>query len=211
MYSALYEYLLHHKKLAVPGIGTFLLVREPAVIDFPERQIHAPRYAINLEEGEVTVSRKFFHWLSAILHIPELDAIRRFNDFVFDLKKDLGSGNLVRWKGIGHLQKGEDGRLLFKGVEARAASIPAEKVIRENAAHSVRVGETERTSAEMTALLHTPQKRSRSWWLLPLLLGLLAISFLVVLLSRNGWQVNTLSCSKKAVISGTTSTYTMMP
>jgi hypothetical protein len=42
MYAELYQYLLLHNKLPVPGIGTFLLEKSAAQGDFANKRINAP-------------------------------------------------------------------------------------------------------------------------------------------------------------------------
>src|ERR1041384_3401382 len=54
MYSDLYEYLVLNKRLSVPGIGTFLLERRPAVTDLTHRQINSPAYTISLDHSNET-------------------------------------------------------------------------------------------------------------------------------------------------------------
>jgi hypothetical protein len=48
MYEELYRYFIQHKKLAVPGVGTFLLERKPAASDFVNKQIDPPNYSVTL-------------------------------------------------------------------------------------------------------------------------------------------------------------------
>jgi hypothetical protein len=65
MYSELYQYLLQHKELPVPGIGTFLLERKSARVDFPNKLINPPSYTIALQPGSYVPGQGFFSWLAA--------------------------------------------------------------------------------------------------------------------------------------------------
>ena len=82
MFGELYQYLVLHKQLNVPGIGTFLVERKPADIDFVSKVAYPPAYTISLHHGNVTASKKIFSWLSDVFNISERDALSRFNDIV---------------------------------------------------------------------------------------------------------------------------------
>ena len=90
MYTALYQYLLQHKQLLVPGVGTFLLNRKTATNNFSEKQIYPPSYSVVMQSGSNSPSKQFYNWLGYALSISDSDAVIRFNDFAFDLKKIIG-------------------------------------------------------------------------------------------------------------------------
>ncbi len=63
MYAELYQYLIQHKKLPVPGIGTFLLERKPAELIFPtNRLIRLLILHCNLRSH--IPGKNFFNWLA---------------------------------------------------------------------------------------------------------------------------------------------------
>src|SRR5262245_17165068 len=101
MYGELYQYFILHKQLNVPGVGTFLLERRPAIADFPNKQILPPSFAISLQQAVITPPKQFFSWLAASLKTSDRDAIIRFNDFAFDIKRRLSEGARIEWSGIG--------------------------------------------------------------------------------------------------------------
>src|SRR5882672_2379703 len=106
MYGELYQYLVLNKQLNIPGIGTFMLERRPADIDFANKLINPPSFHIALHHGNMVPSKKLFSWLSLVFDISERDAVIRFNDFVFDLKDQVMAGHKLHWQGIGILSKG---------------------------------------------------------------------------------------------------------
>ena len=75
MYGELYQYLILHKQLNIPGIGTFLVERKPADIDFARKIINPPAYTIALHHGNATPSNKIFSWLATVFNISEQDAL----------------------------------------------------------------------------------------------------------------------------------------
>ena len=181
MYTALYRYFLVNRNLSVPGIGTFLLFRQPAEIDFREKQIKSPAYSVTFSNQSQNPGNDFFQWLSVALDTNSREAVIRFNDFVFDLKKQIQQGANIDWKGMGTLSRGLAGDVKFIPVKPlqQGSPVHAEKLIRENAEHTVRVGEDHKSSTEMTKLL-TQSTSSRSfWWVAALIVGVLALSFTV--------------------------------
>ena len=141
MYAALYQYFIQHNRLAVPGVGTFLLERKPAVNDFVNKQIDPPAYSVALQPSVDPPSINFFKWLAGALHISDHEAIIRFNDFVFETKKQITDGDTIDWQGVGTIRKGLAGEMKFSPATDSAIEKPvaAEKVIRDKAEHMVRV------------------------------------------------------------------------
>jgi hypothetical protein len=209
MYAELYRYFIQHKKLYLPGIGNFILERKPAEADFVNRCINPPSYSISLQQESVKPSSKFFAWLASVFNISEKEAIIRFNDFVFDLKKEINSGSKVEWNGIGIISKGLGDTIRFSAEELNSTAkvVHAEKVIREKAEHAILVGERERTSVEMTELLSIPAGKKSIWWVIPLFLALLAFMFIGWYLSKNGLSTASVSNTKKNIPAVSSETY----
>jgi hypothetical protein len=181
MYGELYQYLILHKQLNIPGIGTFQVERKPADIDFIGKVVNPPAYTVALHHGNTTASKKVFSWLADAFNISERDALTRFNDFAFELRDKVIAGDKLQWDGVGVLSKGMAGEIRFdaslKGMTI-GEPIPANKVIRENAQHLVRVGEDQKTSAEMMERLVPEEEKRSYWWAAALIIGVLAIFIL---------------------------------
>jgi hypothetical protein len=181
MYAELYQYLVLHKQLNIPGIGTFQVERKPADIDFIGKVVNPPAYTVALHHGNTTASKKVFGWLSDVFNISERDALSRFNDFAFELRDKVMAGDKLQWDGVGVLSKGMAGEIRFdaslRGMTI-GEPVPANKVIRENAQHTVRVGEDQKTSAEMMERLVPTEEKRSYWWAAALIIGLLALVFL---------------------------------
>ena len=195
MYDELYQLLILNKELSIPGIGIFSVNRKPAEANFLEKLIHPPVYSITLQKESGTPSKNFFARLAELLNIADGEAIVRFNDFAFDLKKKITDGNEVIWNGIGTLSMSKSGNVKFSSsnIPAVEESVAVEKVLREHAQHSVLVGERERTSVEMTELLSQPETKKSKWWIAALitLVALLAVVFWIF--SKNEWTISATS------------------
>jgi hypothetical protein len=175
--------------------------RNPAEIDFANRQIHPPFFSVSLQASVDAPSIHFFKWLAAALHSTDRDAIIRFNDFVYELKKQVAGGDIIDWQGMGTISKGLAGELKFK-PEVKSTSekpVAAEKVIRDKAEHMVRVGEDQRTSVEMTEMLNQPETKRSLWWVTALIAGLLALLFIGWNFYEHGIDVFSFSNTMKLV------------
>jgi hypothetical protein len=201
MYEELYRYFIQQKRLVVPGVGMFLLERKPAETDFVNKQINPPSYSVTLQASGDSPSFNFFKWLANALHISDHDAIIRFNDFVFDLKKQINDGSTIEWHGMGKFDKGLSGELKFAPEIKSAIELPvaAEKVIREKAEHMVRVGEDQKTSVEMTAMLSKPEVKKSLWWVMALVLGVLTLLFIGWYFYEDGVDVSSTANNLKLV------------
>ena len=213
MYEQLHQYLLVHKQLSLPGIGTFLIERKPAEADFANKTIHAPIYSVILQNETGSLPKKFFILLAAVLNISERDAIVGFNDFAFDLKRQIVSGATIKWIGVGTLANGLAGAVKFSPDPDIIIEQPvvAEKIIRENYKHTVRVGEDERTSTEMVEMLSQPKKKQSLWWAYALVLALLSFIFICWYFSEHGLKISSTANGKKLTPTEAAATYKTLP
>ncbi|OSZ80112.1 hypothetical protein CAP36_02295 [Chitinophagaceae bacterium IBVUCB2] len=214
MYAELYKYLLQHYKLPVPGIGTFLLEKTPARLDFSNKMIAAPLYSISLQAVAASPATSFFCWLGNIFHISERDAVLKFNDFVFNIKKQIDNGDTINWNGVGAIAKGLGGEIKFSPYLSSVAyetPVTAKKVIREKAEHTIRVGEDQKTSAQMVEILKQPEVNKSYWWAYALAIGLLSIVFTGWYFSKNGISVSATANNQQLTPSVSNPTYKILP
>ncbi len=214
MYAELYQYLISYKQVALPGIGTFSLERKPAENDFSNKRINPPVYSVNLHFPAKTPSGKFYQWLSGVLSISEANAINAFNDFALDIKNKISNGEIIDWSGVGTLSRGLAGEIKFKSAVNNLGyeePVTAEKVIRQKAEHMVRVGEDQKTSAEMTELLNQPEEKKSYWWAYALTLALGSIIFIGWHFSEHGVGVAATANNKSIVPLEAGATYKTLP
>lgn len=203
MHGELYQYLVLHQRLDLPGIGAFCIEKKPAYFDFADKAVYPPVFTIALQAENKTPSKNFFHWLGSRLDISERDAVIRFNDFLFGLKKELSDGHALHWPGIGTISKGLGGDTRFETAVKEyspAAAVPAVQVLRQNAEHTLLVGEQETTSAAIKEQANVlPDRKRKGWWLAALVAGAVAAGFIVYYFSVNGFTASTVSNQKKLV------------
>ena len=214
MYAELYQYLISHNKLPVPGIGTFLVDRKPAANDFFSKRINPPVYSMSLHPVANTPSISFFNWLGNALHISDQDAVLHFNNFIVDVKQQISNGGIIDWNGVGVLSKSLAGEIKFKPAEPKPGfqkPVVAEKIIRQNAEHMVRVGEDNKTSAQMVEMLKQPDEKKSFWWAYALSLALLAFVFLGWYFSEHGLDISSTANTETITPLEAGSSYKLMP
>ena len=171
------RYLSFRKQLSLQDIGTISVEQLPARLDFPNRLLHAPQSLLHFS-SPAQPDEEFEHWLSEELHISHTAVKEQQQILLANFQHGLSEKNAVEWKGIGAFTKDENKILHFTSAFETEVSEPmkAEKVIRKNAEHLVRVGEDEKTNTEMEELLFGDQKKTyKSFWFIALALLLIGI------------------------------------
>lgn len=125
MDQQLYKYLVLHKNLAIPQLGSFVIKNEPSHFDSATGLLHAPKPVIHFTDGTVPMSEKFFFdFLSSEMGIDEVSAIKQFHDYAYQLRKDLQENRFVAVGGIGTLAKGEDELVSFNPARDISELLP---------------------------------------------------------------------------------------
>jgi nucleoid DNA-binding protein len=188
MYNLVLKYLSQHQHLVLPGIGYFSVDTKPAQIDLAARIITSPQKNIVFTGDKLPAEKKFYDFLADELKTDEVQAIRLFTDFTSQLQDKLNRKNDIYFKGIGTLTKQTSNVVLFQPDETPGffPELTAERVIRKNVTHTVRVGEHEKTSEEMQAALNQPQTiKKERWWVAAAILAAIGIAAIVLYYTIN--------------------------
>lgn len=114
MLDLLYRYLILHDHVGVPGVGSFNIVSTPANIS--GNTIHPPKQHIRFFPGSALTDKQFYQFLSLEAGLSEVDAVRKFQDFAYQLRKDLQAWPQVALNGFGILKKTTSGEIAFEPV-----------------------------------------------------------------------------------------------
>ena len=146
------------------------------------------------------------------MQVSDREAAGRFNEFTDLTTEQLAKGATIHWKGVGLIHRNSSGEMEFSPDEiALVKPVKAKKVIRENAAHMVRVGEDQKTSEEMTMLLSQQPARRSIGWLWPAVLSMLAILFIGWYLSSKGVKTSSTANNKKPALNEAGKSYRVIP
>ena len=114
MLQHFYKYLLLHRHAGVPGVGNFSLEMKPSSIE--GNAIHPPQHYIEFHPGSALTDKQFYQFLAAETGMSEVDSVRRFQDFAYQLRKDLQSHPQVDLHGLGLLKRSPTGEIAFEHV-----------------------------------------------------------------------------------------------
>ncbi|MEO8713352.1 MAG: hypothetical protein ABI405_14565 [Parafilimonas sp.] len=182
MYNTVRKFLALYHHLTLPGIGNFNIEKIPAQIDFTNRCITSSQNKIVFSNHKLPAEKKFYTFLSKELNIDEMQAEQRFANFTTQLQNNLNAENNIYLKDIGTLTRQSTDVIIFQSEEMPEyfPSITAERIIRKNASHTVRVGEDEKTSEEMHTALHKPKKiKKERWWIAATILAVIGVAAIV--------------------------------
>lgn len=185
MHELLHNWLASQHVLGIPGWGTLRAVTTNPEIDFINKQITPPQQHIDFIEGVPQADKNFYQWLAVALETDETTAIRRFNDFVSDVKEKLQLSGSVVLPGIGVFENTETAKPSFIQQQASAnlfTAIRAEKIMRHQDSFNVLQGDTENTSLEVVQQFDSTfeETEAEKWWVTALFLfaaGIITILF----------------------------------
>lgn len=186
MKEILLKYLLQFQKLSLPGIGYLQLHIRASQTDIVGKRILPPTPAFRLTGDIPAASEKeLVHFVAGKMQVSEDVADREIHEFCNSALEGIKKGVPLEWEGFGSIRKGIAGEMTFDLASKTIFAfppVPAERVIRTNAEHTILVGDTEKTTTQMSELLlEEPTIRKRTgWWVWALILliaGGVAIGF----------------------------------
>ncbi|HLI92963.1 MAG TPA: hypothetical protein VKU83_05120 [Puia sp.] len=193
MLQVLNAYLFQHRSISIPGLGTIYLETYPASADVADRTILPPAYRFRFDKYFDAPEREFFAYLAVQGKMLDFEAIKWYNEFSFDLRNRIRNEDEVPWEGVGVLKKDESGNILLESAAAPAfysSPVPAMRVNRQDAVHTLLVGDRERTSGEMNEWLQEKvvSRRRISWWVVALVLAVIGLAILAWHYYAYGWS-----------------------
>ena len=194
MNGALYSYLLQHHSLGIPGLGTIFVERVPAQSDFVNRQLLPPSYHFRFNRYFDTPDKEFFAYLAIQENLADYEAIRRYNEWAYELRSMIRSDNPVTLDKIGVLRKDHSGEILFdaeRPVSIYYEPVPAHRVIRHQAKHTVLVGDRELSNQQAAEYLQEETiVEKESWWIYAWILVAISLIILFFHFYKNGFNSN---------------------
>ena len=196
MKEILLKYLLQFQQLGLPGIGYLQLHIRASQTDIVGKRILPPTPSFRLTtEIPPGVEKDLVRFVSGRMQVLEDVAERQIQDFCTTALDGIKKGVPLEWKGFGSIRKGIAGEMTFELANKSSIfafpPVPAERVIRTNAEHTILVGDTEKTNTQMSEFLleDAPAKRS-TWWIWALALFVVAASVLAFYLYQHNGRAD---------------------
>lgn len=197
MLEILTKYLHQYQQLYIPYIGSFEVVVQPAKLDFADRLIYPPAFEIRYtEEGSLRDSQ--LEYLQEEWGADLSTAEKRLQQFGRQLKERLASGSFA-WQGLGVLSY-QHNRVEFQGMPlVDLAPVEAHKVIREDAQHTVLIGEQEVQSGDAAGYIQEAIRKRSVLVIIGWILLALAVLFLIFYFYKEGFKPESSGSRVKAV------------
>jgi len=191
----LYSYLLQHKSISIPGLGTIFVERSPAKADFTNKRVLPPTFQFGFDRYFDAPDKDFFGYLSNQQSMADYEAMRWYNEWAFDLRNQIKADHSVSLPGIGTLKKDLSGEIIFvpnTNVTSWLDPAPATKVIHADDRHTLLVGDREISSGDIEAYRSSEGKyvEKESWWIYAIILAAIALIVLFFHIYKNGFDVN---------------------
>ena len=173
------KYLLQYKRVCIPHVGTFELVQEPPQLDVADKIFTPPSFTTRFLHHDAVPDHQFLY-LESSVHSERETLKQELSRFGQNLKTRIEK-DPFRWNGFGTLRYHSD-ELVFEPQPIRLTSLQrlrADKVIRQNVAHNVIIGDQHITSEDIARPVDR-QGYKMPWYMI---VGwiLLALSILAIL------------------------------
>ena len=167
----LYKYLVLHKHLCIPQLGSFTVQKESARYEESTGSLHPPVENIVFSDGVIPISEKlFFDFLAYETGVDEVTAIKQFHDFSYVFRSHLLEKGWVELKGVGRLEKNESGTITFDAAPRLTGLFP---LLQEDGAAAV-VPDEVTVEEEIT-----DETRKDNWWIYAIVLLILGAGALL--------------------------------
>ena len=114
------------------------------------------------------------------------------NEFALVLKEKLRAGKRFQWSGVGTMETIPGGQVILKTAGLKYGFLPdvsSMRVIRKEEAHTVLVGETERSSGESKQWLEEDIVVARAgWWIAAAVIAAVALIMIFYQFFRNDYS-----------------------
>jgi hypothetical protein len=151
--ALLTKYLVQYKRVSIPNIGSFEIVQESPRLRITDHMITAPVFTTRYMNNDAVPEHQF-HFIASCEPSAKERLQQDLDIFGKNLKRSIQS-TPFRWNGFGTLRYTPTG-VIFDPQSHELDSlkfVPAIKVTRENAQHSMLVGDQQMSSQQVTNAL----------------------------------------------------------
>ena len=173
MLELLTQYLSQTNTVTIPHLGSLSLERQPATWSVADRELQGPAYRVHAAEGQEPDPRQLA-WIAGAALQSESEARESLQRFGARLQLQLRREPFL-WPGVGLLQWHEGRLQVEPATPVLLPPQPAARVIREDARHTIRIGEQEVASSLYEERTEAKEVRHDLEWLAWLIVVLAAL------------------------------------
>lgn len=174
--------------MSIPSVGTITLEQQPASLNVVDKMMLPPSYKVSIRQEESIPDHQVVY-LSVALQEERGEVLQRLNNLGQQLHDRIKSGGFY-WKGIGLLST--DPGPMPLSLPA-LDPVPAERVVRQDASHSVLVGDQQLTSTQLTGVkeevAEVAEKERSIFVIIGWILLVLSVLYIVFVLYQGKFRV----------------------
>jgi hypothetical protein len=173
MHQLIATYLFQHKQCPLPGLGHLYVQQLPAETNFVNKQINAPQLVVKFSTTQID-DEEFLNYAAKVNNTN--------SKFIKDELQQLFTKDNFVIHGVGDFTK-DNAKFDFVPNVINPLfyqSTYAERVVHENEAHSMVVGDTETTTTAMTEYFAEDVIKKEYWWVWALILGGISIAAICI-------------------------------
>ena len=182
------KYLVQYGRVCIPGVGNFELVCQSPQLDVAD-QLFRPPFYITRYNPQYNLSEHQSEYFASSIQAEKNETANEMILFGEKLKKRIEAAPF-QWNGFGTL-KSRSSEILFEAYQINLTSlniIPARKVIRENAEHSMLVGDQQMTSRQVAEALNKTEPGRSVIMVIGWVIVVMGIIAILALLYLGGFQ-----------------------
>ncbi|MFT3704761.1 MAG: hypothetical protein QM802_20515 [Agriterribacter sp.] len=214
MLYILHQYLIQNKSLSLPGLGTLEIQNIPAISNFSDHVIEPPIHKIIFDDTQDAPSKTLFKYIATKLGLEEWEAIKKVNDFSYELKNHLKQGKEMEWFDAGILRQDASGNIILDSKPISypfMQKVPAIRVIRSDASHTILRGDTE-VSGNFIKPADAFEENTRTalfrkWWFWAITFAAIALLLIFFYYYNNGFKFSEFFNTEKAPLKEASPTY----
>jgi hypothetical protein len=175
------QYLFQFRSLTLPQFGTIRLVAQAARLDVVEHLIYPPAYQPQFVTNDKVSSHQLEYFATALQQ--DVDAATHFLTRAGQSLKSQVQAGALDWSGIGTFEYNNQQIHFNPQASHTLAPVPAKRVMREGAQHTVLVGDQVvigDASAEVAEEESRDYKTIAAW-----IIAVLALLFIAYILYQN--------------------------
>lgn len=189
MFQLLYQYFVLNGHVSIPGVGNFTVEHIPARVDFINRCIQAPSHLVKFKNETAFADKRFYEFAAAEMKADEIDAIKQFHEFAYQLKSDVNTYKEVVLPEMGILKKDMLGSLIFEPIPVLHNYFPTASIEHSEQELSYASNEVyEHDQIQVNEEISEEESAAVTkdyWWVYAIILGLAGIAAIVFYYMNN--------------------------
>lgn len=182
--SLLYRYFSLSGNVSIPGLGALSTVRNPAVIDFSNKQLFPPFQDIQFKANNSESTPEQSSYIARLSGMNSEGVDNALKLLGEELKTRLMAERKLEWMNVGSFSVSDEGEIGFTPMTAKTdffLPVHYAHVLRADAEISIKVGEDEKTNTDMEVFFEDQRADAvnKKWQKAAMALALIAALLLV--------------------------------